>query len=55
MKLYERLSILVTAVVYIVVGILIITRPKVLYYGVAVAFFIQGVNSIIRFFVNSGE
>ncbi|MCF7886552.1 MAG: hypothetical protein K9M80_08655 [Candidatus Marinimicrobia bacterium] len=55
MKFYERLSILVTAIVYIAVGILIITKPKLLYYGVAAAFFIQGLNSLIRFIFKSGD
>ena len=55
MKLYEKLSLVVTALVYIVVGILIIANPKVLYYGVAAAFFIQGLSSLIRFLLKSKE
>ena len=48
MTMFERVSLIVTGVVYAVIGFLIITQPKFLYYGVAAAFFVQGISSLLR-------
>ncbi|NQT07210.1 MAG: hypothetical protein HQ575_06695 [Candidatus Omnitrophica bacterium] len=48
MKLYEKLSLIFTGIIYFVVGLLIIFHPKFLYYGVAGVFFVQGISSLFR-------
>ncbi len=48
MKAAERISFLVTGLAYIVVGVLILTRPRLFYYWVAGIFFLQGAVSFIR-------
>ncbi len=48
MRLSERISMVITGIIYLAIGLLIITHPKFLYYGVAIAFFVQGVSSLFR-------
>ena len=50
MRLHERISFLFTALVYIIVGVLILIRPKLFYYWIVAVFFIQGIISFIRAF-----
>jgi len=48
MKIYEKASLFFTGLVYICVGTLILLYPKLLYYWVAVVFFIHGLSSLVR-------
>jgi uncharacterized membrane protein HdeD (DUF308 family) len=52
MKLYEKISLAFTGLVYMVAGIVIMLRPAFLYYWVAGLFFIQGVVSLVRAVIN---
>lgn len=53
MKFAEKISFLVTGLAYIIVGVLILTRPQLFYYWVAGIFLFQGVVSILRVFTRS--
>ena len=44
----ERISYLFTGTAYILVGVLVITQPRFLYYWIAGIFLIQGLVSILR-------
>jgi uncharacterized membrane protein HdeD (DUF308 family) len=47
-SLSEKAALILSGMVYVGFGVLIILKPKFLYYYVAGAFFVQGVTSIIR-------
>lgn len=55
MKMQERISFLFTGIAYIVVGVLVVTQPRLFYYWIAGIFLLQGVASIIRGFVIKPE
>lgn len=55
MKLNERVSFLFTGLAYLLVGILVITQPRFLYYWIAGIFLIQGIVSLIRAFLKKTE
>ncbi|GEM_PF-2030725 len=55
MKKHERFSFLFTGAAYAAAGILILLRPKFLYYWIAGIFFIQGIVSIVRAFTDSED
>ncbi len=48
MKTHERISFVFTGAAYLIVGFLILTRPRFFYYWIAGIFFIQGSVSLIR-------
>lgn len=50
MTLQERISFLFTGLAYIVVAVLIVTRPQFFYYWIAGIFVLQGAASIFRGF-----
>jgi hypothetical protein len=45
---YEKASVIFTGLVYIGVGILILLRPRILYYGVASVFIVHGLSSLLQ-------
>ena len=48
MKVNERISFLFTGLVYVLVGVLVLTQPRFIYYWIAGLFVIQGVVSLVR-------
>ncbi len=44
----ERISYLFTGLAYLLVGILVLTQPRFLYYWIAGIFLIQGLVSLVR-------
>jgi len=48
MKLQEKISLIITGLVYLAVGFLVLFFPRLLYYGVAAAFLIHGIISLIQ-------
>ncbi len=55
MKNNERISFLFTGLAYIIVGVLVITQPRFVYYWIAGIFVIQGIVSLVRAFVKRTE
>ncbi len=53
MKIYEKVSLIFTGIVYLAVGLLIIFYPELLYYGVAGVFFVQGISLLFRAIISS--
>ncbi len=51
----ERISFLFTGLAYILVGVLVITQPKFLYYWIAGIFMIQGIVSLVRAFLKKKD
>ena len=48
MKKNERISYLFTGLAYLLVGVLVLTQPRFLYYWIAGIILIQGIVSLIR-------
>ncbi|MEA3422031.1 MAG: hypothetical protein U9Q97_10195 [Acidobacteriota bacterium] len=48
MKLHEKVSLIITGLLYISIGILVLIYPNLLYYGVAAAFLTHGIASLVR-------
>jgi len=47
-KLHEKISLIVTGLVYLSIAVLVLFYPDLLYYGVAAAFLIHGISSLVR-------
>jgi uncharacterized membrane protein HdeD (DUF308 family) len=47
-NLKEKISLIVTGLVYLAIGVLVLLYPKLINYGVAAAFLIHGVSSLVR-------
>ena len=55
MKANERISYLFTGLAYVLVGVLVLTQPRFLYYWIAGIFLIQGIVSLVRAFFSTKE
>lgn len=49
----EKISFLFTGLAYIIVGVLVLTQPRFIYYWIAGIFLIQGLVSLFRAFMKS--